>query len=92
MSMAGADPARTFLLLELPELLEGGSPPPATLAPVAGAREVITELHRRRRGPSVEAESLADPLGGSRQEFAETARVIDAITGFLTASLFRRAT
>ena len=84
----GADPRRSFLLLELPELLEGDAPPPDTLAPVERARHVIAEMDRRRPDGSVLPESLADPLGGSPQVFAETARVIDAVTGLLAASLF----
>lgn len=87
---AGADPRLSFLLLELPELLEGNAPPDV-LDPVDGARHVIAEMHRRRLDRSGPADSLADPLGGSRQVFAETARVIDVLTSFLAASLFPRA-
>jgi hypothetical protein len=76
------------LLLELPELLEGTATPPDALAPVERARHVIAEMDRRRAvGPALPG-SLADPLGGSRQDFAEAARVIDAVTRLLAARLF----
>lgn len=84
----GADPRRSFLLLELPELLEGTATPPDALAPVERARHVIAEMDRRRAaGPALPG-SLADPLGGSPQDFAEAARVIDAVTRLLAARLF----
>ncbi len=48
----------------------------------------IRELHRLRTaaGPRSVA-SLPDPIGEPEQVFAETARVIDAVTGALAAAV-----
>jgi len=84
----GADPARVFALLELPELLEELEPEPG-LEPVEAARRRIARMHLRR--PSIGAaglRELPDPIGGSKQEFAELGRVLQAVVGLLAATLF----
>lgn len=83
----GAAPVEhVFLLLELPPLLE--ALPRSQLAAEKDARAAIGELHRLRTaaGPR-RVPSLPDPLGESEQVFAETARVIDAVTGALARAL-----
>jgi protein arginine phosphatase len=84
----GADPARVFALLELPELLEELELEPG-LPPVEAARRSIARMHLRRR--SIGATGLRevpDPLGRSKQEFAELGRVLQAIVGLLAERLF----
>jgi len=46
-------------------------------------------MHLRR--PSIGAaglRELPDPIGGSKQEFAELGRVLQAVVGLLAATLF----
>lgn len=84
----GADPARVFALLELPELLEELELEPG-LEPVDAARRGIARMHLSRRSIAATGlRELPDPLGRSRQEFAELGRVLQAVVGLLTARLF----
>jgi protein-tyrosine phosphatase len=83
-----ADPARTFLLLELAGLLEQSVPPRPSDAPEPAARAVIAELGLRRSGVDGDPPILHDPIGAPRQVFAETGRVIDVVTRLLAARLF----
>lgn len=83
-----ADPARTFLLLELAGLLEQSSNPHPTGAPETVARAVIAELGRSRSGIDGDPPILQDPIGAPRHVFAETGRVIDAVTRLLATRLF----
>lgn len=86
-----ASAERVFLLLELPGLLDA-LPPPGTDG-VEDARSMIRELNRLRvsAGPR-RVVGVPDPIGAPAQVFAETARVIDVVTGALAASLFPRTT
>jgi hypothetical protein len=81
-----APPERVFLLLELPALLE--ALPRSKRSDAGDARSAIRELHglRTAAGPRNVA-SLPDPLGEPEQVFAETARVIDAVTGALAEAV-----
>jgi len=84
----GADPARVFALLELPELLEELELEP-DLEPVEAARRGIAGMHRRRRAIGATGlPEVPDPLGRSKQEFAELGRVLQAVVGLLAARLF----
>jgi hypothetical protein len=85
--VGGASAERVFLLLELPELLER-LPPSRLLAP-QGTRDTIAELHRLRASAERGRRTvpLPDPLGEPEQVVAETARVIDAVTGALAAAV-----
>ncbi len=86
VEVGGAPHEHVFLLLELPALLAAlpGSRP----SDADEARSAIRELHRLRTaaGPRSVA-SLPDPIGEPEQVFAETARVIDAVTGALAAAV-----
>jgi protein-tyrosine-phosphatase len=86
LRIGGAAPEHVFLLLELPALLEAL---PRSQLPAADPRFVISELHRLRTnaGPRT-VPSLPDPLGEPEQVVAETARVIDVVTGALAAAVF----
>lgn len=86
VEIGGAAPEHVFLLLELPALLE--ALPRAQFSRAADARSTIAELHRLRTAAGMRtAASLADPLGEPEQVVAETARVIDAVTGALAAAV-----
>jgi protein-tyrosine phosphatase len=84
----GADGARVFTILELPELLEDLSPP-MSLSSIERARYVIEEMHRRRVSHRRSSSPLLrDPYGEPRQVFAEVARMIDVLTSLLASELF----
>lgn len=86
LRIGGAAPEHVFLLLELPALLEAL---PRSQLPAADPRLVISELHRlRTNAGSRTVPSLPDPLGEPEQVVAETARVIDVVTGALAAAVF----
>jgi protein-tyrosine-phosphatase len=86
VEVGGAASEHVFLLLELPPLLEALT----RLQPSAAGdtRSVVEELHHLRMsaGPRRVA-FVPDPLGEPQQVFAETARVIDAVTGALAKAL-----
>jgi protein-tyrosine-phosphatase len=89
----GADPARAFMILELPDVLGSLSPPPlvsgVALSGVARARSVIDAMREQRTlRAQVAAPPLRDPYGERHQVFAETARVINALTTLLAVELF----
>jgi protein-tyrosine-phosphatase len=86
LRVGGAAPERVFLLLELPALLD--ALPRSRTSDSADAPSVIRELHRLRTaaGPR-RVPSLPDPLGEPEQVLAETARVIDVVTGALAAAV-----
>lgn len=89
LRQGGADPARAFLILELPDLLGRVPPPSSSLPGVVRARSVIEAMHADRAlDAQAPAQSLRDPYGERRQVFAEAARVIDALTTLLAARLF----
>jgi protein-tyrosine-phosphatase len=82
-----ADVARSFLLLELADLLDT----PPRLSAGSGdeqRRLAVQELHRRRNGDGRSSLSLPDPYGEPRRVYAETGRVIDAVVNLVVASLF----
>jgi protein-tyrosine-phosphatase len=84
----GAPAERTFLLLELPELLER-APALDVEPPLSRARATIAELHRRRLSePLAGTPPLPDPYGQPSYVHVESARVIDAVTAQLAARLF----
>jgi protein-tyrosine-phosphatase len=85
--VGGAPAEHVFLLLELPELLE--ALPRSQLSDEEGTRWAIRELQRLRTvaGWPRRASSLPDPLGEPEQVFAETARVIDAVTRALARAV-----
>ena len=79
---------RAFLLLELPELLQGleGA---ANLGPVDAARRTITQMELRRTSSGAPtAREVPDPVGRSKQDFAELGRVLEAVVVQLAAKLF----
>jgi hypothetical protein len=86
VEVGGAPHGHVFLLLELPALLE--ALPRSHPSDADEARSTIGELHRLRTaaGPRSVA-SLPDPIGEPEQVVAETARVIDAVTGALAAAV-----
>ena len=84
----GADETRVVMLLGLPALLAELPPPQPAAPPLEQARSVVEEIRRRRKTAPAGAEALRDPFGAPRQVFAEVGRVIDVMTGLLTASLF----
>jgi protein-tyrosine-phosphatase len=87
VEIGGASPERTFLLLELPDLLD--ALPVPRLPPLEHARYAIGELHRLRvTSGTHRTTALADPIGQPEQVVAEAARVIDAVTAALAAALF----
>jgi protein-tyrosine-phosphatase len=89
IAKGGARDANTFMLLELPELLEGLASIDLS-AGVEGSRRLIELMHRRRRArKDWSPPALPDPFGEPRQVMAETARVIDATLSHLASELFR---
>jgi protein-tyrosine-phosphatase len=86
IELGEAPSERVFLLLELPPLLE--ALPRSQLSAAEDARSVIGELHRLRTAAGQRSvPPLPDPLGEPEQVVAETARVIDAVTGALAAAV-----
>jgi hypothetical protein len=64
--------------------------PRSRLSDPADSRVVISELHRLRTAAAPRTvSSLPDPLGEPEQVLAETARVIDVVTGALAAAVVR---
>jgi protein-tyrosine-phosphatase len=92
IAKGGAPDVNTFMLLELPELLEGVVAVDLS-AGIEGSRGLIEEMHRRRslRGDS-SPPALPDPYGEPRHVMAETARLIDATLSHLASELFRPLT
>jgi protein-tyrosine phosphatase len=91
IAKGGAPDANTFMLLELPELLEGLVPVDLP-AGVEGSRRLIEQMDRRRRArKGWSPQPLPDPYGEPLQVMAETARLIDATLSHLASELFRTA-
>lgn len=83
-----ADPAKVFMMFEIPDLLEG-LPLSGPVSGVERARQAVEEMHRRRSsGVYPTPQPVLDPYGQPRHAFAETARVIDAFTALLAFELF----
>ncbi len=89
IATGGAPDANTFMLLELPELLDGlGSVD--LPGGVEGSRRLIERMHHHRRArENWSPPALPDPYGEPRHVMAETARLIDATLSYLAAELFR---
>jgi protein-tyrosine-phosphatase len=88
IEVGGAERRRVFMLLGLPELLEGTAAQ-QHLPPVDGARHAIAEMDRRRASARPRfVPAVPDPLGGSPPAFAELGRVVEAMTGLLASRLF----
>ena len=84
----GADPSRAFMLLALPDLVAEASLPESGTG-VARARSVIEALDEQRASKGQRpAEAILDPFRAPPQSFAETVRVIEAMTGLLATALF----
>jgi len=89
IAKGGAPDANTFMLLELPELLEGLVSVDLSVG-VEGSRRLIEEMDRLRRArKDWSPPALPDPYGEPRHVMAETARLIDAILSHLASELFR---
>jgi protein-tyrosine-phosphatase len=85
IATGGAAAEKTFMLLELPDLLEGVAP----YGPdVAETRRLIRRMHAARLANAAPPEVLRDPYGEPKQVMAETARLIDTTISHLTAALF----
>jgi low molecular weight protein-tyrosine phosphatase len=88
-AIGGARPSRTFLALELFELLDDAARDLGADA-LAHARSVVEAMGARRRQLGSRAGSVRDPYGEPHRAFVETARIIDAATALLAAALTRR--
>jgi protein-tyrosine-phosphatase len=78
----GAQPERTFTVVEFAELLTGASG-------MAGSPERIVGLANARRLTStLSAPSIPDPLGGSRAEVRRTFERIDHLVAVIAVKLF----
>ena len=89
IATGGAPDANTFMLLELPELLDGLVSVDLP-GGVEGSRRLIERMHNHRRARgNWSPPALPDPYGEPRHVMAETARLIDATLSYLAAELFR---
>jgi protein-tyrosine-phosphatase len=89
IARGGAPDANTFMLLELPELLERAARVDLS-AGAEGARRLIEQMHRHRRArKNWSPPPLPDPYGQPRHVMAETGRLIDATLSHLASELFR---
>ena len=89
IATGGAPDANTFMLLELPELLDGLVSVDLP-GGVEGSRRLIERMHNHRRARgNWSPPALPDPYGEPRQVMAETARLIDTTLSYLAAELFR---
>jgi protein-tyrosine phosphatase len=88
---SGAPPERTFLLLELVMLLEGGEPLPAS-DPVEHARQAVAQAHHRRLRDRtfVPPPGLKDPLGRPDEYKRYVAERVHSLARSLVTQLFRR--
>ena len=84
---AGARRERSFLLRELVELFNG-LPRIDGASDLARARAVVAHADELRGGKRGSALSLADPYGGSKRVFEETAATIDSLTSVVARRLF----
>jgi protein-tyrosine-phosphatase len=82
----GADAEKTFMLLELPDLLEGLVP--SRVDSVADSRRLIRRMHMTRLARSTPPLAIRDPYDESPQVMAEIARLIDTTISHLAAALF----
>ena len=80
---AGARRERCFTILELVELLEA-VPPHGFGSPEA----VVAQAHARRSGSPLSAPSVADPLGGTPEEFRETVETVDRLVSVIARDVF----
>jgi len=85
IATGGAAAERTFMLLELPDLLDSIAPHGSD---VAEARRLIRRMHTARLANAAPPEVLRDPYGEPKQVMAETARLIDTTISHLAAALF----
>jgi protein-tyrosine-phosphatase len=85
IATGGAAAENTFMLLELPDLLEGVAPYGHE---IAEARRLICRMHVARLAHDAPPEALRDPYGEPEQVMAETARLIDTTISHLTVALF----
>lgn len=81
-----ADAEKTFMLLELPDLLDGLEP--SRVDAVADSRRLIRRMHMMRLARSTPPPAIRDPYGESPQVMAEIARLIDTTISHLVAALF----
>jgi protein-tyrosine-phosphatase len=92
VSLGGAAPHRTFMILELPILLDRLDQQPKETegqAVIERARRVVEGM-AIQRGPlgALPTRAVADPHGEPDQVLAEIARTIDVITAILAQELF----
>ena len=85
---AGARRERSFLLRELVELFNA-LPRIDGASDLARARSVVAHADELRGGKRGSALSLADPYGGSKRVFEETAATIDSLTSVVARRLSR---
>jgi protein-tyrosine-phosphatase len=85
IATGGAAVEKTFMLLELPELLDGVAP---ALGDVGASRRLIRRMHEVRLARATPPQALRDPYGEPEQVMAEIARLIDMTVSHLTAALF----
>jgi protein-tyrosine phosphatase len=79
---------RTFTLPEAVQLVEAIEPPPG-LVGLGRAQWIVERLATgRSRDPGVEPPELADPIGGPRAMFRQTADRIDELVRRLARGLF----
>jgi low molecular weight protein-tyrosine phosphatase len=80
---AGARRECCFTILELVELLED--------VPTYGVRSpaaVVAQANARRSGSPLSAPSVADPLGGTPEEFRQTVEMVDRLVSVIARDVF----
>ena len=79
----GARRERSFTILELVGLL-ADAPPRGDRSPEA----VVGQAHARRSGSPLSAPSVADPLGGTPEEFRQMVETVDRLVAVIARDVF----